>query len=288
MFFLRSFWVRFFGGTILSFSLTFALQHLIVSNQIQTILGAASFVFGLFLTFFTVNAQNRLNTISSGLQAENGSLLFLSQASKVFPTAAQNKLRQMTDAYLMSQLDYRLHDYHLTESDFTALFDTVFTFKPTNGLSTLMHEKMLDELNGMMKNRQVIESSIDTDMERFEWINLLLLLGITVGCLLMMNDGSLTLRLVTSLLSSTAIMMMWTLYDMDKLHWQEERRIWIPLQRTLKDLGLLPYYPESALRGGRIKLQPSVRIRIARFPNAYPDLSGKTVKVQRTKQTLLA
>lgn len=277
MSFSRSFWGRLLFLFIFFFTLGAFVPGSVISNQIQTALGAASFVFGIFLAFFTVTAQTRLNTIANALQMEGGGLLLLAQAARVFPVRTQKALREKIDTYLTSQIDYKLKDFYRSKPGFLALYGAVVSLPSKTDAEVRMQEKMIDELHVMMKNRQMIESNVQAYLEPFEWANLILLLIVTLACLLFLNDGTLFIQVVTALLATTSVIILWTLRDLDQLQWQEEVRIWIPLQRIFKELGLLPYYSDQVLNEKRVAPVPGL-IRVARYPAPYPDMTGKVVK----------
>lgn len=45
-------------------------------------------------------------------------------------------------------------------------------------------------------------------------------------------------------------------------------------------MGLLSYYPDPAIKSGRIKPLKG-KVRVAYYPNKYPSMKGKEVKIER-------
>jgi hypothetical protein len=50
------------------------------------------------------------------------------------------------------------------------------------------------------------------------------------------------------------------------------------LHRLFQNLGLLPYYPRVVVTERRAKVNG--RVRLADYPNPYPDISGKVVSIE--------
>ncbi len=129
------------------------------------------------------------------------------------------------------------------------------------------------------KNRKQVEALVRRSMLRFEWAILLTLLAVILFCLFSLNNGTAVSIITTTLLSSAAITLVFVLKDLDSLRWKEEYGIWDPLGDLFLELDLLPYYPKTVLDTGRTRLKKGQKVRIAEYPNPYPDITGKKIKI---------
>jgi hypothetical protein len=87
--------------------------------------------------------------------------------------------------------------------------------------------------------------------------------------------------LIVSLLSAVLVLLLLVLSELDSLRWQEKNWIWQPLSELFTELGLIPYFPEALFKEERLKIkhfEHLKKVRIASYPNPYPDMKGKTVK----------
>ena len=70
---------------------------------------------------------------------------------------------------------------------------------------------------------------------------------------------------------------LYLLYDIDNLQWKEDKLIWIPLTQLFKDMNSSPYFPKKVYQRINLKLEKE-KIRLATYPNKYPDFSGKKIE----------
>ena len=77
-------------------------------------------------------------------------------------------------------------------------------------------------------------------------------------------------------------MMLIVLYKYDNLRWGKNEWVWKRLPVTFASLGLKPYFPDAIFRYGE-STKPKGIIRVANYPNKYPDMTGKIVTVEEIK-----
>lgn len=109
------------------------------------------------------------------------------------------------------------------------------------------------------------------------------MLGVILFTLFYINNNTLPSIIITVLLSTSAVIILLILRDIDALMWKEDKWIWVPLEQAFKEMDLLPYFPDSVLFPGRVKLKKGEKVRVAYYPREYPDRSGKKVKVITVK-----
>lgn len=248
------------------------------NDHIVNLLQVASFIFGILIAFYTVSSHNRFNSIAEALQQENGSLLSIYHMSEMFGKKTVNRIRKLVDAYYVDSIDYYLTDYNMTKETFMKLFRYVFDIKPKTEAETDVFQSMIDCLTENIKNRKRVESLVKARMSVFEWIILVALMAVMVFCLFYLNDGSIVSILITILLSTISVVMLYILYDLESLKWQYEGRIWNPLQDTFREFDLMPYYPRNVILEGMLN-QAKGEIRVAFYPSKYPEMGDKKVEI---------
>jgi len=141
---------------------------------------------------------------------------------------------------------------------------------------------MVDLLTGSIRERKRVETLIQEPMIGFEWVSIITLFLVILFCIFYLNTGDAISIAISILLSTAAVILMFVLRDLNDLSWKERCWVWQPLETLFRELNLLPYYPKSALDLGRVKPEKGQKIRIAEYPNPYPDMIGKTVRIVET------
>jgi hypothetical protein len=74
------------------------------------------------------------------------------------------------------------------------------------------------------------------------------------------------------------VTLMILLRKLDRLRWHERTSIWDPTSRLFRSMGLDPYVPRDVITSGRY--QPVGRVRVAEYPDTYPDRTNKVITVE--------
>jgi hypothetical protein len=180
---------------------------------------------------------------------------------------------------MVDEIDYRLPDFNYSADSFYVLYDYCLAIKPRGEHQMVVYDKLIDVLNGTAEARQQVEILTQQKISPYEWFSIITLLALMFYLLLSMNDGSFVSSILSSLLATTATVLALVLQTLNNLRWQEETQIWEPLHRLFLRLDLLPYFPKDVITVDRYKPSISGKIRVAEYPNLYPDMSGKTIEI---------
>jgi hypothetical protein len=248
------------------------------NNIMGTLFTVASFLFGIIIAFSINNSIGRFNKIVEALKADEAHLLNLYRLSGCFDQKIKEKIKKLIDEYLIAQIDYYLIDYKYSNKKFFELADFITGIKPKNSHQEIVYEKMLDATSELALNRKQVEVNLSLSMVPFEWVCVLTLLAIILFCIFYSNNGQ-TVMVVTSVLMSTAaVILALILRDLDNLIWKESYWIWENLNQLFEEMNLLPYYPKGVLVSGRAKISRGQKVRVAIYPNPYPNFEGKIIK----------
>lgn len=244
----------------------------------ENIFGPTTFVFGVFLAFYTSTSHARFNSVVESLQKENGMILFLHKLSKVFPAPVHEKFTSLIDNYLIAEIDYFLIDFSKSRTEFENLLDHIITYKPSTPQEESYHDEMIDQMGDLTVNRKQIEANVRSTLASIEWAILIILLAVSCLSLLAMNANTAAASITSALVVTTMVTMLLVLRMLEDFRWKEKTRIWDPLARNFESIGLLPYYPYALIQTKRIKPRPG-KVRVAKYPHPYPDMTGKVVEI---------
>lgn len=243
---------------------------------VQTILGMASFNYGVIFAFFMASSNSRYKSIISGLKREDSVMLIVDSYATLFRKDVRKKLRTKMDTYLVSSLDYKLSEFNLSRSKYLELFRMALSIECKTRKESEAHKGIMSQLTYGLQIRKDVESLVRANLTSFEWSILLLLLFIILVCLFYLNAGTMIVDIVIAVISTTSIIMLLVLQSLDSLKRQEQFRIWDSLQENFVEFGLLPYYPANAIIDGRVNPIEG-KVRIAFYPNDYPDMTDKRI-----------
>ena len=117
----------------------------------------AAFLFGVLFAFTIVRTRERLALVQDLVAKGNSSLLSIHQMMSVFAEEDRRHVRDLIDAHLTQQIDYRLVDYHLAAPTHLQLTDAVYDLDPEGA----QEEAVYKELVGLCINRSADRSLIE-------------------------------------------------------------------------------------------------------------------------------
>jgi hypothetical protein len=241
-------------------------------------LGVASFIFGIFFTYFLGISSNKFAKITEALRRDDKTLLGIYYHSRSLKREYHEKITKLLDDYLVNELDYYLVDYPKTSTKFFKLFDYCESINPVGFKEENAYEQIQDLLNEALENRKAVESQLSYKISSFEWFALVLFAGVIVVCMYILSNGSIETSLMIATVSMGITAVLYLLYDIDNLQWKEDKLIWIPLTQLFKDMNSSPYFPKKVYQRINLKLEKGT-IRLATYPNKYPDFSDKKIEV---------
>jgi hypothetical protein len=218
-----------------------------------------TFLFGVLLAFTIARTRERLTTVRNLMAQGNSSLQSIHQMMDVFPDPVRTGVRELVDAQLTSQIDYRLVDNHLSAPAHEALARAIYAIEPATRQEEVIYKEVVELCTQMGAERALIDTTTGQSLMPVEWIGMLLLLAMIVSLITVMPGGTIWGALIAGVL------------------WHEQASIWEPTSRLFRSMGLDPYVPRLVIDGGRFL--PSGRVRVVDYPDPYPDRSRKVVTV---------
>ncbi|HSZ36332.1 MAG TPA: hypothetical protein VK773_04500 [Acidimicrobiales bacterium] len=260
-----------------------AASYLVGSNRgdVRVDVAMASmtaFLFGVLLAFTIVRTRERLALVQDLVAKGNSGLFSIHQMMLVFDEADRREVRDLVDAHLTEQIDYRLVDYHRATSSYLRLTDAVYGLRPQGPQQESVYKELVALNIAMTSDRSQIEAATGQALSPAEWSGLLLLFVLLVGLFAVLPGGTVLGALVAGVLASTLVTFMILLRKLDRLRWHERVTIWEPTTRLFRSMGRDPYVPREVIESDRYR--PTGRVRVVQYPDPYPIRSSKIVKVE--------
>lgn len=238
----------------------------------------AAFLFGLLLAFTIVRTRERLALVQNLVSKGNSSLLAIHQMMEVFDPEDRDRIRDLVDAHLIDQIDYRLVDYFRASDSHLRLTDAIYALAPRSRQEEAIYKELVALCSTMSTDRALIEAAVGQALSPLEWSGLLLLLAVLLALIAVLPGGTALGAVVVGLLSGALITLMILLRKLDLLRWHERVTIWEPTTRLFRSMGRHPYVPRDVIVAGRYR--PSGLVRVVDYPDAYPMRATKVVTVE--------
>ena len=238
----------------------------------------AAFLFGVLLAFTIVRTRERLALVQDLVAKDNSSLFSIHQMMLVFDEAHCDHVRELVDAHLTDQIDYRLVDYHRATPSYLRLTDAVYGLDPEGPQEESVYKELVALCIATTADRAQIEAATGQALSPVEWTGLLLLFVLLVGLFAVLPGGTVLGALVAGVLAGTLVTFMILLRKLDRLRWHERVTIWEPTTRLFRSMGRDPYVPREVIESGRYR--PTGRVRVVEYPDPYPIRSSKIVKLE--------
>lgn len=249
------------------------------SNYYYALVDITSFLFGIFISFSISNSQTKMNSINELLKIDEADFLLIYKLTRKIDEDITNEYRKLLDKHYIDQVDYRLYDYRHSSGSFYEIYDFFLDQKTKKPEVSNTLSDITSLLNEIAKSRKQVETYVQQSISKYEWFSLLGLLGLLCFFILDFNTGSFVSALLSATLATTAFVLTLFLRDLNRLIWQKNRWTWEPLYEFFQDVDLMPYFPKPAISNKEIVLAHEGKVRVANFPHAYPDLSGKTIEI---------
>lgn len=268
-----------FGSFILFLCLGIFFQGGEYNDHFYVLTSTAAFLFGVFIAFSISTGHATLNKLHEVLKSDEAQLLSMYQLSEIFGEKTKQEIQKLIDNYLMDQVDYYLEDFKYSMKSFMELFNFFIKFNPEGKKQDFAYQKILDLLSITTENRKQVEMLAREKVSKFEWLSILSLLSVVLFFIYYFNNGSFLSVILSAILSTAAVALVLVLKDLDNLRWKEGVSIWAPLHDLFETLDLLPYYPGEIIKNGRVKLEKGQKVRLAEYPDPYPDMTNKIVRI---------
>jgi hypothetical protein len=284
-----SVYIPFFISIIAFFQLTFVIQSYDDRELVTIILSIATFLFAIMYGFLLANRYERLGHLRTNLLEDDGRVVNIYRQSIVFGSKVQKKFQKLLDEYLILQLDYRLEDWSKNTYKLFEIQDYVLSIKPRGEVQKQVWNQILSHIENVVVSDRFILHVMKSRLAGYEWGSLIILASIVCSSLLMLPHETLWLKFIIAMLAATLVLLLLVLARLNSLRWGRRNWAWIPLIRLFNEIGTRPYFGEPLIVSGTVDKKLLVSLdtyRVGIFPNEYPDLSGKKIKVVNNRKVV--
>jgi len=250
------------------------------NNTIIALISVSTFLFGILGAFIMQNRHKRLDELRKTLRIDDALYINIYRLSELFGKDKQKKVQEKIDNFYIKTIDYKLIDYCNASKAFLALFDFLKNLKFKGAKQQKAYERILNTIMRANENRKYTEYLTRNKMMKFKWVVLIGLQIVILFGVFYINDNSPAYGILAVILSTSSMLFLLILRDLDTLIWKEQKWIWDPLEQVFQELDLIPYYPEPVISSKRVILKKGVKRRIVYYPHPYPNFSGKKVKIE--------
>jgi len=238
----------------------------------------AAFLFGVFLAFTIVRTRERLALVQDLVAKGNAALFSIHQMVGVFDPVEAHQIRDLIDAHLTDQIDFRLVDYYRATDSYLALTKAVYELEPVTPQQEGVYKEFVALCIATSDYRALIEAATGQALSATEWTGLIMLFCLLVALIAVLPGGTVLGAVVAGVLAGTLVTFMVLLRKLDSLRWHERVTIWEPTFRLFRSMGRDPYVPRDVIAKGRFR--PIGRVRVVEYPDPYPLRATKIVRVQ--------
>lgn len=228
-------------------------------SAVAMLLGVATFLYGIMVGFAIEGTRQRLAKLQEYVKRCDANLLNISVLLGVFGEA-RAQIMEMIDLNLQEQLDYPLTDFHQSGESSLRIADAVRDLKPARARQEIAYDHLLLTVTDLGTNRTLVETTVGQRIGGIEWVGLGLLMIVQLVLLVFVAAGSIPGALFGGAMAAVLVTFTLLLVRLDRLRWQEQTWIWVPIERLFMNLGFLPYFPESVVKEGRYRPHGKVRL----------------------------
>lgn len=244
----------------------------------EVTLSVATFLFGLFLAFTISDRHARIEKLRESDSAERSAIADIVYLTGIFSKGLQRRITNLFDEYLQATLDYMIEDYDKTELEFNEIAKQIAAVEPKTQKEFELYKELLRQISAIGTAREKAITTIDDRLEFSEWLNFIILTGVIIVSTRFIYTGTAISAVLLFALNLLILLFLMFLYDLDKLSYKEEIRLFEPYERTFEAIGKPRYYPEDLIKSKRVA-PPKEAYRIGVFPRKYPDMRGKKIKI---------
>jgi len=240
------------------------------NTDITGILSATAIFYSILLGFYIAAAMGNLSRLKTLVAIETGALISIYYIVKLSLPDRLDDTRDAIDKYIVKRFEYEVHNYtEPTTKEFFAIFDVLKGAKGQSEGEGTAIDYISEAMYYVPQARRELTIVGAKIVNRVSWIVLTILSIVIVFCLFLMRDGSFASSAITALLSSSAILALFILSDVDGNRFGEDQFAIDTYQDVFSAIGTLPYYPKQYLEAGRYT--PPV--------NTYRTGSYKSLKI---------
>ena len=223
-----------------------------LADNIVAVLGSAAIFYSILLGFYISSSMANLIRLKTLTASETGALIAIYKMIEIVAPDKKESTKEKIDLYIVKRFQYEVDNYvEPTTKEFYEIFNEFKGITPKSEGELALLNSVSQSMYYIAQVRREITIAGAKIMNLASWLLLTILSVIIVVSLLFSRDGSITGVLIVSIISTAAVLSLFILYDVDGNMFGEEVYAIDNYQDVFSAMGLLHYYPEHILLGGR-------------------------------------
>jgi uncharacterized protein YneF (UPF0154 family) len=206
---------------------------------IETLLVFIGILFGIIVGFFISDLYSRFQTIKENAAIDASGLATFYMYAKLLKGNKKwlEKQRGLIHKYVTKFMPVPWNEYTVTEPEFTEIVDSLKEIKYETDKDNETYSNILAVISGVSDAREKLVMSGEDQLTKGEWIVVLLLGGLLLFSLFYVKSLEMVSVIFTALLSSSILILMLVIRDLDELKFGETAVSIEPYQRVLDTIG---------------------------------------------------
>lgn len=263
--------------TIVLLILSYILPIVNVGNT-DSFLTATTFLFGVLYGFEISVVIANFSALKTQLAVENAGILSIFHLADILGGPTGEEIKDRIEKYLLTIIDYPLEKHLETNKEYFDIFEPLKTAPDPESAAKGQALQYLNEgIYYIPQARNQIADVAPRFVNRAEWIMLsVLALFLVIALFVGRTDDSFS-RITIAIFSATVIGSLMLLDEIDSNKIMESYLEYDMFNETLVSIGKTNYYPEFALKKGRIKIPSNKKYRVGTFPS-FPSLKERKIQ----------
>jgi len=243
----------------------------------NTILTIVAFLFGIIAGFYIVVTTTDYNSVKDVLASEAAGWISMYQNVAIYDKKAADQLALLIDSFIIHAFDFEIIDYAKSTNDKFKSVETFMMELPYNKYFDTLHGVIRENMGSIVTSRQQLTVLGTKCLSAFQWIILWALAISFIFSLYGLRTGELFFDLVTVVISSSAVLILMLIRDLDLYVWNEKTFCFDIFENIFKSIGQLPYYPAEAVKAGRVYPEEK-EYRIGRYVD-FPKSAERKIEI---------
>lgn len=187
------------------------------------------------------------------LGSETAGWISLHQNVPICDKQVADKLSLLIDEYIRHAFNFEIIDYtKSTGAEFEAIKKFIREL-PMKENSSSVYRRIREIMDEIISTRQQLTILSTKMLSLFSWTILFVLAGLFIFSLYGLRTGELFFEAVTVAISSSIVLILLLIRDLDLHIWNERTFSYDILENVLKSIGQLPYYTAESIEKGRVR-----------------------------------
>jgi len=272
----------YFISVVVSILLLFIVpKNFISSNLGGLVLTISTFLFGLIAGFYIVVTTTDYNSLKNILASETAGWIYMAASLDIYDKKLAQKIFILIDAYVRRTFDFEIIDYaKQTNTEFEKIIGEIGKIKMKEGGESI-YEKIQDAKWTTIETRQKLTVLGTKALSFFQWAILLILAVLVVSSLFGLRTGEIFFDVVTVMVSSSTVLILFLIRDLDLYVWNEKTFGYDIFQNVFTAIGKLPYYPDESISARRVN-PTQVKYRVGIFTD-FPNTLERKIEIRKSK-----